>query len=113
MPPSIVNILEAAKRYTSSPDFLNLGQGLPGHIPPKSSLAGLRERLSHPATHVYSIDEGILELREELAMYLRRTSGIDVDPQSELVITAGASNAFAAAIITLVPPGKKVVMSTP
>jgi aminotransferase len=113
MPPPIVKLAEAARRYTSSPDFLNLGQGLPGHIPPEEALVALRDRLSHPATHVYSTDEGILELREELAIYLRRTTGIDADPQTEIVMTAGANNAFAGAVMTLVHPGQKVIMSSP
>jgi hypothetical protein len=32
-PPPIAKLTEAAKKYIASPDFLNLGQGLPGHIP--------------------------------------------------------------------------------
>ncbi len=113
MPPPIVKLIDAARRYTSSPGFLNLGQGLPGHVPPERALVALRDRLSHPATHVYSPDEGMLELREELAIYLRRTSKIDVNPQDELVITAGANNAFAGAMMALLHQGQKVVMPTP
>jgi len=45
MPPPIVKLAEAAKRFISSPDFLDLGQGLPGHIPPEDAIASLRERL--------------------------------------------------------------------
>ena len=113
MPPPIVKLVDAARRYASSPDFLNLGQGLPGHVPPERALVALRDRLSHPTTHVYSPDEGMLELREELAIYLRRTSNIDVNPQEELVITAGANNAFAGAMMALLHPGQKVIMPTP
>ncbi|TFF91051.1 pyridoxal phosphate-dependent aminotransferase, partial [Candidatus Thorarchaeota archaeon] len=58
-------------------------------------------------------DEGMLELREELAIYLRRTSSIDVDPQTELVITAGANNAFTGAMIVLLHPGQKVIVPSP
>ncbi len=111
--PPIVKLIEAAKKYISSPDFLNLGQGLPGHIPPEGSLTALRDRLSHPATHLYTPDEGLLELREELALYLRQKSGIDVNPQNELVITAGANNAFTGAILTILGPNENVIMPTP
>lgn len=113
MSPPIVKLTEAAKRYVASPDFLNLGQGLPGHIPPEDALSSLRERIAHPSTHLYSPDEGMLELREELAIYLRRTSNIDVNPLDELVITAGANNAFAGAVMTLVHQGQDVIMPTP
>jgi aspartate/methionine/tyrosine aminotransferase len=113
MPPPIVKLAEAAKRFIKSPGFLNLGQGLPGHIPPEESLLTLKERISHPATHVYTPDEGLLELREELSLYLRQVSGIDVNPQNEIVITAGANNAFAGSIFTLVNPGENVIMPSP
>ncbi|MFW9793966.1 MAG: pyridoxal phosphate-dependent aminotransferase [Candidatus Thorarchaeota archaeon] len=112
-PPPIVKLIEAAKKYIASPDFLNLGQGLPGHIPPEDALTALRDRMSHPSTHLYTPDEGLLELREELALYLRQKSGIDVNPQNELVITAGANNAFAGAMLTLLKPNEKVIMPTP
>ncbi|MHA2044547.1 MAG: pyridoxal phosphate-dependent aminotransferase [Candidatus Thorarchaeota archaeon] len=111
--PPIVKLTEAAKKYIASPDFLDLGQGLPGHIPPEESLSALRDRLSHPATHLYTPDEGLMELREELALYLRQNSEIDVNPQNELVITAGANNAFAGAILTILKPGENVIIPTP
>ncbi len=113
IPPPIAKLAEAAKRISSSPGFLNLGQGLPGHIPPEDALTTLKERIFHPATHVYTPDEGLVELREALALYLRQESGIDANPQDEIVITAGANNAFASAILTLVEPGQNVIMPSP
>jgi len=113
MSPPIAKLAEAAKRFIKSPSFLNLGQGLPGHIPPDTVLTVLKDRISHPSTHVYTPDEGLLELREELALYLRQKSGIDVNPQDEIVITAGANNAFAGIILTLVAQGQNVIMPSP
>ena len=113
MPPPIVKLAEAAKRFIKSPGFLNLGQGLPGHIPPEDALTVLKDRISHPATHVYTPDEGLLELREELALYLRQKSGIDANPQDEIVITAGANSAFAGAIMILAGPGQNVIIPSP
>ncbi|MHA1135582.1 MAG: pyridoxal phosphate-dependent aminotransferase [Candidatus Thorarchaeota archaeon] len=113
MPPPIVKLAEAAKRFIASPDFLDLGQGLPGHIPPEDAITALKDRLQHPSTHLYTPDQGLLELREELSLYLRRNSGIDVNPMNELVITAGANNAFAGTILTLLEPGENVIMPSP
>ena len=113
MPPPIVKLAEAAKRFISSPNFLDLGQGLPGHIPPEDAINALKDRLPHPSTHLYTADQGLLELREELALYLRRNNGIDINPQNELVITAGANNAFAGTILTLLEPNENVIMPTP
>ncbi len=113
MPPPIVKLAEAAKRFISSPDFLDLGQGLPGHIPPEDAITALKDRLPHPSTHLYTADQGLLELREELALYLRGNNGIDINPLNELVITAGANNAFAGTILTLLEPNESVIMPTP
>lgn len=113
MPPPIVKLAEVAKQFIVTPGFLNLGQGVPGHIPPDNALTILKDRISHPATHIYTPDEGLVELREELAIYLRQQSGIDANPQDEIVITAGANNAFAGAIFTLVDPGENVIMPSP
>ncbi len=111
--PPIAKLTAAAKKYIASPDFLNLGQGLPGHIPSEAALSALRDRLSHPAMHIYTPDEGMMELREELVLYLRQKSGIDVNPQNEIVITAGANNAFAGAILTLLEPNENVIIPSP
>ncbi len=113
MPPPITKLHEAAKAYIGSPRFLNLGQGVPGHIPTKSTLDVLSERIMHPSAHRYTPDQGLLELREELALRLRQTMKIHVDPFSELTITAGGNAAFAGAILTLLEPGERVIMSNP
>ncbi|MHA1907436.1 MAG: pyridoxal phosphate-dependent aminotransferase, partial [Candidatus Thorarchaeota archaeon] len=84
-----------------------------GHIPPSKVLNALSERIAHPVTHRYTTDQGHLELREELALYLRQTSGIDLDPQRELTITAGGNQAFAGTVLTLIEPGDEVIMPSP
>jgi aminotransferase len=106
-------MIEAAQRYVASPDFLNLGQGLPGHIPPTDALKAFGDTLLHPATHRYTPDQGHLELREELAIYLRQNWSIQADPEKEISITAGANAAFTGAIFTILSPGDKVIMPSP
>ncbi|MHA2187175.1 MAG: pyridoxal phosphate-dependent aminotransferase [Candidatus Thorarchaeota archaeon] len=112
-PPPIVKLSEAAKRYIGSSEFLDLGQGLPGHIPTNPVLVSLGKKLMHPVSHRYTPDQGHLELREELAIYLRQTSNIDVDPQDELTITAGGNQAFASTTLTLLAPNENIVMPSP
>lgn len=108
-----MKLADLAKRFIGSSNFLDLGQGLPGHVPPKEVLSELNERISHPLTHRYTHDQGHLELREELALYLRQTSKIDVDPQKELTITAGGNQAFAGTVLTLIEPGDEVIIPSP
>lgn len=112
-PPPIVKLAEEAKRFIGSSNFLDLGQGLPGHVPSKSVLTSLGEMIMHPVAHRYTTDQGHIELREELALYLRRTSKIDVNPQTQLTITAGGNQAFAGTILTILNPGDNLIVSSP
>ena len=111
--PPIVELMETAKEYLSSPRSLNLAQGVSGHTPPQESLDSVSGMMIQPSVHRYTADEGLLELREELALYLRRHSGIDANPVDELVITGGANQALAGAVLTLLKPGTNVIMPTP
>ncbi|NHJ13271.1 MAG: pyridoxal phosphate-dependent aminotransferase [Candidatus Thorarchaeota archaeon] len=113
MHPPIVKLSQAAQRYIGSPDFLNLGQGLPGHIPPIDALKALSDRITHPSVHQYTPDQGLLELREELSLYLHRNWKIRADPMSEVAITAGANQGFAGTIFTILNPGENIVMPSP
>ena len=112
-PPPIVKLAEAAKRFMGSSNFIDMGQGLPGHVPPKSVISAIAEKITHPLTHRYTSDQGHLELREELALYLRQNSGIDADPEKEMTITAGGNQAFVGTILTLIDHGDNVIMPSP
>lgn len=113
MYPPIVKLSEAAQRYVGSPDFLDLGQGLPGHLPPAPALKALSDRITHPSVHQYTPDQGHLELREELSLYLHRNWKLRADPLKEVTITAGANQGFAGTVLTILNPGENVVMPTP
>jgi aspartate/methionine/tyrosine aminotransferase len=67
----------------------------------------------HPSAHRYTSDPGLVELREELAIYLRRNSSIQADPSNELVVTAGANSAFAGIILTIMQNGQNIIMPSP
>ncbi len=112
-PPPIVKLAEAAKRFMGSSNFIDMGQGLPGHVPPKSVISAIAEKITHPLAHRYTSDQGHLELREELALYLRQHSGIDADPEKEMTITAGGNQAFVGTILTLIEQGDNVIMPSP
>jgi aminotransferase len=55
----------------------------------------------------------MIELREELALYLRRFAGIDADPTEEITITAGGNSAFAGTVLTFLEPGQNMIMPSP
>ncbi|NWF96158.1 MAG: pyridoxal phosphate-dependent aminotransferase [Candidatus Thorarchaeota archaeon] len=112
-PPPIVELGEVARRYSAFSDYINLGQGLPGHVPPAESLKLTAEQFELPYIHQYTADHGLIDLREDLSLYLRGTHSIDVDPEKEVVITGGANQALLGAVLTIVGVGDEVVMPSP
>jgi aminotransferase len=93
-------------------DVISLGQALPGFAPPALAVEALRKSLDDPAVHVYSSDAGTTELRAALARVLAN-DGARVDPDREIIITAGGNQAFQLALTTLVLPGEEVVLASP
>jgi aspartate/methionine/tyrosine aminotransferase len=93
-------------------DVIRLGQALPGFAPPAVAVAAMRSALDEPSSHIYSSDAGIPELRQALAASLAPL-GADVDPDREIIITAGGNQAFQLALTTLIDPGDEVILVSP
>jgi aspartate/methionine/tyrosine aminotransferase len=93
-------------------DVISLGQALPGFEPPRAALEALRDALADRATHVYSGDAGVPELRRALSAWLAPL-GANIDPDREVIISAGATQAFQLALTTLVDPGDEVILPSP
>jgi aspartate/methionine/tyrosine aminotransferase len=107
----LLNNIAASWRARGA-DVITLGQALPGFPPPPIALEALRSALDDPATQIYSSDAGIPELRRGLAEWLAALNG-SVDPENEVIITAGANQAFQLALTTLIDPGDEVVLVSP
>ncbi len=94
------------------PDVISLGVGEPDFTtPPQIIEAGVRS-LRAGRTH-YTSNYGTLELRRALAKHLARLYEVEYDPEGELLITVGASEAVAAAMAALVDPGDEVILHEP
>jgi aminotransferase len=102
----------AARWRQKGADVITLGQGLPGFDPPAVAVDALHRALDEPSSHVYSSDAGIPELRQALADSLSFLSA-RVDPESEIIITAGGNQALQLALTTLIDPGDEVVLVSP
>ena len=93
-------------------DVISLGIGEPDFATPDPILqAGIRS-LQSGQTH-YTSNAGTLELRQALADHLHRRYGVSYDPQNELVITVGVSEALYLALTALLNPGEEVIIPTP
>jgi aspartate/methionine/tyrosine aminotransferase len=102
----------AADLRAKGADVIALGQALPGFDPPPSALEALRRALDDESSHVYSADAGLPSLRRALSSALATLRG-EVDPDREIIITAGGNQAFQLALTTLIDPGDEVVLVSP
>ncbi|MER7269619.1 pyridoxal phosphate-dependent aminotransferase [Micromonospora carbonacea] len=91
---------------------VNLGQGFPDTDGPPEMLAAATEAL-RGGQNQYPPGPGIPALRAAVAAHQRRFWGLEYDPDDEVVITAGATEAIAASILALCEPGDEVVCFEP
>jgi aminotransferase len=93
-------------------NVISLGIGEPDFTSPEPILqAGIRS-LQRGDTH-YTSNHGIIELRRELSKHLEKLYGVHYNPETEIVITVGGSEALNLAAIALVNPGEEVLIPTP
>ena len=93
-------------------DVISLGIGEPDFTTPEPILkAGMRS-LERGDTH-YTSNFGIIELRKALADHLSRLYGVQYNPETEILITVGGSEALNLAAIALLNPGDEMVIPTP
>jgi aminotransferase len=94
------------------PDVISLGVGEPDFTtPPQIIEEGVRS-LRSGRTH-YTSNYGTLDLRRALAAHLEGRYGVVYDPEGEIIVTVGASEAVAAAMAALVDPGDEVILHEP
>jgi N-succinyldiaminopimelate aminotransferase len=91
---------------------VNLGQGFPDTDGPASMLDAAAEAL-HGGHNQYPPGPGIPALRTAIAAHQREYWRLDYDPEGEVVVTAGATEAVAAAILALCEPGDEVICFEP
>ena len=91
---------------------VNLGQGFPDTDGPDVVREAAVEALRGGANQ-YAPGAGVPALREAVAEHQRRWYGLDVDPNTEVVVTTGATEAIAAAVLGIVEPGDEVVVLEP
>ncbi len=93
-------------------DVISLGVGEPDFVTPAQVIqAGVRS-LEKGRT-AYTSNSGLLELRQELSAHLKRLYGIEYDPETELLITVGVSEALAISLIATIDPGDEVIVPEP
>ena len=106
------SVIRRMTRVSLQYGAVNLSQGFPDFDPPKEILDRLEE-VSHENYHQYSITWGAQNFREALAEKQSRLMGRTIDPNGEIVVTCGSTEAMMAAMMTVTDPGDKVVIFSP
>ena len=91
---------------------VNLGQGFPDDAGPEDVRARAADALMH-ASNQYPPMMGLPELRQSTAEHYRRFHGVELDWKSQVLVTSGATEALAAAIMALLAPGDEAVLLEP
>lgn len=108
MPTTVLEAMSARARATGA---INLGQGFPDGNGPDAVRAAAARALDHRSNQ-YPPMAGIPELRQAVADFYRDTQQLDLDP-GEVIVTSGATEALAAALLALIAPGDEVLMCQP
>ncbi|MEZ5692113.1 MAG: LL-diaminopimelate aminotransferase [Rickettsiales bacterium] len=115
LPPYVfaeVNKLKAAARAAGR-DIIDFGMGNPDSQPPQHVIEKLRETLKDPKVHRYSLSRGIHGLRKAKAAYYNRRFGVEVDPDTEVVVTIGSKEGLANLASAMAAPGDRFVVPDP
>ena len=107
--PTIFTEMSALATATGA---INLGQGFPDEDGPAEVLEAARQAITD-GINQYPPGIGLPVLREAIAEHQQRFYGVRVDPATEVLVTAGATEALAATILALTEPGDEVVVFEP
>ena len=106
------SVIRGMTRLATQQGAINLSQGFPDFDPPEELLVAL-ERATRGPHHQYAVTWGAPRFRQALARKITRCSGVPVDPEQNLVVTCGSTEAMMVAMMTACNPGDKVIVFSP
>jgi alanine-synthesizing transaminase len=115
LPPYVfaqVNALKMERRRAGD-DIIDLGMGNPDLPAPKHIIDKVVEAVRKSHNHRYSASRGITKLREAISVWYKRRYDVDIDPESEAVVTIGAKEGLSHLVLVLIRPGDVVFAPNP
>ena len=106
------SVIRRMTRISDEHGAINLSQGFPDFDPPKEIMDALA-KAAHEGPHQYSITFGAENFREALARKQGKAIGREIDPDTEIVVTCGGTEAMMCAMMTICNPGDKVMVFSP
>jgi alanine-synthesizing transaminase len=115
LPPYVfaeVNAMKARARAAAE-DIIDLGMGNPDQPTPPHIVAKLVEAVQNPKTHRYSQSRGIPGLRKAISAYYKRRFDVDIDPETEAIVTIGSKEGLANLAQAITSPGDVILVPNP
>jgi alanine-synthesizing transaminase len=109
---AIVNTMKIEARRRGE-DIIDLGMGNPDQGTPQHIVDKLIEAARNPKNHRYSASKGITKLRSAVCDWYKRRYDVDLDPESETVVTIGSKEGLSHLALATVEPGDVVLTTTP
>ncbi len=94
-------------------DIIDLGMGNPDLRTPQHIVDKLVEASLKPHNHRYSASRGITKLRHAIANWYAKRYGVDIDPETEAVVTIGAKEGLSHLVLAIISPGDVVLVPNP
>ncbi len=115
LPPYVFSIVDALKieARRKGEDIIDLGMGNPDIPTPKPIVDKLIEAVANPRNHRYSASKGIYKLRLAIVNWYKRRYNVDLDPDSEAIVTIGAKEGLAHLALSTISSGDLVLVPTP
>jgi len=107
-----VSVFEVMSRLAREQDAVNLGQGFPDDPGPEDVRRKAADAVVN-GWNQYPPMMGLPELRQAVSAHYRHWQNLSFDPDSEIMITSGATEAIAGALMALIEPGDEVVLFQP
>ena len=115
LPPYVfaeVNAMKARARAAGE-DIIDFGMGNPDQPTPQHIVDKLVEAARNPRAHRYSTSRGIPGLRKAQAAYYQRRFGVEIDPESECIVTLGSKEGLANLAAAITSPGDILLVPNP
>ena len=106
------SVIRRMTRLANAHRAINLSQGFPDFDPPEALLRAA-ERVGRHGPHQYAVTWGAPNFRQALARKQARYMGVSLDPETNIVVTCGSTEAMMAAMLTACNPGDKVIVFSP
>lgn len=115
LPPYVFAVINEmkAKARAAQQDVVDLGMGNPDGPTPEPVIQKMIEAVRNPRNHGYSVSRGIPKLREAIVERYRTNYNVELDPDSEAIVTIGAKDALAHLLFAVIGPGDAVVSPNP